>query len=116
MNKINAKASEADGARELTIEYNLGENLDEAVQLYGKEVVHQNFVADTVVKIQGIMRRLMGGKEPKNDKEIVAFFAEWKPVLKSARGKSQLDKTKDAYGKLSDEEKKVLLAQLKAGK
>ena len=49
----------------VTVNYDFGENLDEARQKFGDEVVYSNYRAHAIVTIQSIVRRgIVAGKTP----------------------------------------------------
>jgi hypothetical protein len=101
--------------REVTVNYDFGENLDEAIAKFGKESIHSNFVANVVITIQSGMRHLAeGGKETagKTDAEIQAVYDAWKPGIARPRvgdTVSMLEK----FSKLDEAKQEDLLTKLK---
>ena len=72
------------GDRKVTINYDFGKTLDDAVAKFGKEVIFSNFVANCVVTIQSGMRgQAIKGK---SDAEIQAHYNTYKVGTASARG------------------------------
>ena len=52
----NKKLSEA-GIAEVGVDYDFGDNLDEAVELFGKEVVYSHYKRAATIFIQDVLRR-----------------------------------------------------------
>lgn len=110
--QITASESEEKGARQLTVDYDLGEKLADSVRLFGEELVHSYFTSATRISLQGLMRRMM--KAGKKDGEIKEAIAAWKPGVKK-KGKSALEKALDLWEKMSPEEQ-AALRKKQAGK
>lgn len=120
--KVSAKLSNSD--RSVEVEYNFGETLAEAVELFGEEVVFSRFKAAAVVDLQALIRRGLTPKtdkegneieSAKTDEEIAASVAEWKPGVKQVTRKSKAEKIKDLVADMSDEDREALLASIMAG-
>ncbi len=118
---ISAKAGTDDEAPSASVSYDFGENLAEAEELFGADVVFSRFVAAATVDIQALIRRHLkegvdkDGKvtsEAKSEEEIVAIVAEYKPGTSTRTRVSATEKANRAIEKLSDEEKEALLASL----
>lgn len=118
--EISAKAGTEDDAPSATVRYDLGDNLDEAVELFGADVVYRRFVAAATIDIQAMIRRGLTRTEgegdakkpaPMTQEELQAAVSEWKPGQTKPR-KSKGEKALDAFNELSDEEKAELLKQL----
>lgn len=108
--KIEAKVGGKDGTiHEITVPF--PENLDEAVEQYGEEIVFNNFRANVVVGLQGNIRSRVGGKEPKTGKALQDSFADWKPNAR-ATGVGRVEKLKERIQQMSAEDKARLLAEL----
>jgi hypothetical protein len=111
MSQITAKAPKAN--TEAAVDVNLGANLDESVALFGAEAVHAGFVGSSTIAVQNIIRRLLEGG--KNQEEIQAALAGWKPGTKIAGGTADPVKAlKTKLATMSVDEAKALLAELKA--
>ncbi len=108
--QVTTSESGEKGARTITTEMPCGNTVAECVKMDGEEIVHNYFSGQKKVAFQAGVRRLL--KDNKTDKEIVAKMAEWKPGLKKP-GKSAVEKAQDAWGKLSDVERKALLAAMR---
>lgn len=108
---VKTKVGKDKDSRETTIAYDFGDDLASAAKMHGEKEVFDIYVRGGKVDLQAFVRRLQKGG--KTDKEIVAAVKkEWKPGVKAARGKSQLEKATDAFGKLSDAEKAALRKKL----
>jgi hypothetical protein len=115
--KVQAVLTEAQGGpRDIEVDYNFGEGLEEMVDLFGDESVVNNAQAQMKINLQAALRRWMKPDkdgQSKTDEEILALVAGWKPGAKTITRKSSVDKAKDLLGKMSDGEKAQLLAALK---
>ncbi len=118
---ISAKAGTTDDAPSASVNYDFGENLTEAEELFGADVVFSRFVAAATVDIQALIRRHLktpvdkDGKptgEAKTEKEIQELIAEYKPGTSTRTRVSASEKAARAIDKLSDEEKAALLESL----
>lgn len=102
-----------DDGKELVGEftYDFGDNLQEAIEKFGEEVVYARFKAAVVVDVQGVARRLMSGKEPKKGKALQDAINEWKPGVQRSR-KSKTEKALAILEGMSDEERQEFLDSL----
>lgn len=115
--EISVKAPKVERNFEST--YDFGATLEEAVELFGEDVVFAGFVSSGVIDAQNFIRLRLEKKTEEggfsySDDAISADFAEWKPGIKSRERISPLDKIKKALGSLSEEQKAALLASLGA--
>lgn len=108
-NVISAKLKDND--RTVTVSYEFGETLREAVQKFGEEVVFSRYLAAAVVDLQALLRR--GIKVGKTDSEITSMVAAWRPGVKMVSRKSAGEKIKDAFAGMSDGDRKALLEELR---
>ena len=109
-NTINATTKDTD--RTVSVDYNFGKTLKESIDLFGEDVVHNNFQAQAVISLQSLLRR--GIKGEKNDEEIAKMAMDWKPGMKTVTRKSAQEKIKDAFGGMTDEDRKALLKELRS--
>jgi hypothetical protein len=116
--EITAKVNSSD-REAVTVTYDFGDNLDEAVSLFGAEVVFARFAAAATVDLQGVIRRHMVdqlGKDgqvtsaAKSDEEIAELVANWKPGLAKPK-KSAKEKLTDMLAALDPEARAALLAE-----
>ncbi len=110
--EIKAKVPELD--RTITIDYDFGANLDEAVQKFGGEVIYEDFIDSAVITLQSAMRSMARAK--KTDEEIATALAEWKPGV-SRRGKTDpIAGLMARFGKMTPEKQQELIEKLLASK
>lgn len=99
------------GDRSVTINYDLGENLEDMKAKFGEEIVFSNARQQMKIGIQGIIRRMIEKGKP--DKDIADHIAGYKPGLAGER-QDPIEKFKSKWQSLSKEEKDKLLKELKA--
>lgn len=109
--QIVTSAGKDKDARSLTVDFDLGENLKDAVKKFGEDAVYRGFQQAEVVNVQGHIRRLL--KAGKTDKEIVESLNDYEVGAKKKRGKTAMEKTMDLWEKLTPEERKALLSKVK---
>ena len=110
--KITTSESNEKESRQLTLDYDFGNTLPETIEKFGDAICHNHVTASFKVAIQGNIRRLL--KLGTSDKDILLAMDKWEPGMKK-EGKSPGEKAKDAFGRLSDDERKAFLKELKAG-
>lgn len=120
MATVNAKTKVTDKAddgtetsREVTAsaEYNIPESLEELRAAFGDEVVASNAANAITIALQAFMRRHI----EKSAEELQALVSAWKPETRAAVvRKSAFEKASDAIGGLTAEQRKELIAKLKA--
>ena len=109
--QVTTSESGEKGARTITTEMPCDEKAIAGNEtIYGKDIVLNYFIGQLKVAHQAFVRRML--KDKKTDKEIAEALKAWKPGLKKP-GKSAVEKAKDAWSKLSDAEKKALLADMR---
>ena len=91
------------------VDYNFGNNLEEAVELFGESVIFEKFRAQSVVNLQSFIRTQQNAE--KSDADIKKSVADWRPGIKKA-AIPKTERLKKDFDNLSDEEKKSLLASL----
>lgn len=95
------------GKQEGTVSYNMPEILEEAVQLWGEEVVLSNLLASIRIKIQGIAR------SAENTEEAQSFVNSYNPSVQRERvGGASKKAIFEALKAMSDEDRKAFLSQL----
>lgn len=116
--KVIATLTEAQGGpREIECVYDFGDNLEQAVEMFGEDAVFGGFKAQSKINVQALIRRHMKPDKDgnqKSDSEIQAEVTAWKPGVRSVTRKSAVEKAKDLLGGMSAEEKQKLLADLMA--
>jgi len=111
--EITARVGKEEGSPSATVTYDMGDNLQEAVEKFGDDVVFKRFEQSLVIEIQAIIRRHLSGETPKTEAEIQALISEFSPGLQRKR-KSTKEKALDLLEGLSEEERKEILASLTA--
>lgn len=80
MSAITTKAPKA-GDRQITVNYDLGEGLQEKVKLFGEQIVDSHAESSITVALQGIVRTALEKGVP--DEDIHKLIAGWKPGVKT---------------------------------
>jgi hypothetical protein len=118
---ITAKAPAKDdfAGGEATMNFNFGETVDEAVELFGADVVLNGFIRANVVTLQGAMRaKLRAGVEGEDVSDSLLNPVEgtaWKPgVQRVATGEAATKKFEANFDKMSDEDQQAYIAKLQA--
>ena len=99
--------------RSVTVNYDMPTDLDGLVGKFGKDVVYQQAEAALVIALQsGLRRQITTGK---SQDEAQKFADTWSPETRAAvQRKSAAEKVDDLIGGLSVEDRKALIAKLKA--
>ncbi len=105
---IEVSAKTGDG-HEGTLNYDFGVDLDDAVAKFGAEVVFTNFRKSAKIDLQSVMRRYMSA-----GRDINELLTKWKPGVTLERTVDPKAAAKNAFAKMSDEEKKQFIQELKA--
>lgn len=97
-------------SREITIEYDFGTNLADAVEKFGEDIVFSGFVADAKVGLQAIVRARLGKSDDEymSDEEIIAEAAQWKPGVRK-QAADPMAKLQALLGKLTPEQRALIL-------
>ena len=107
---ITAQTSESDPVE---FEYDFGDNLGEAVEIFGEDICYAHIKRSLTVAVQGAARTLI--RAGKSRDEIVDAMAEWRPDM-PRQAKTAEEKLRDMFEGLDPEARKRLLAELKPGK
>lgn len=108
--KISAKLSNQEDNEAVTVEYDFGDNLQDAAEKYGEDVVFQRFRSAATVDLQSLIRR--GIKAGKDAATIQQEASEWAPGVRKTTKKSAEERIKEQFSKLSQEEREALMAEL----
>jgi hypothetical protein len=81
--KFTTKASKADNARSITLEFNTGATVEEKVTMFGADVVNDATDDSIIIKIQSTVRKMMA--DGKSDADIKTWVAAYKPGTRNAR-------------------------------
>lgn len=112
---VEAKLPSTD--QEISVEYDFGDNLNEATELFGADVVFSNFKASVTVTLQGFMRSQMKADKEgnvKTDEEVIAAVAGWLPGQRTSRGKSKAEKLADLFKGMSEADIADLISEANA--
>ena len=110
--EVVARLGKEEDAPAATVNYNFGDNLDEAIGLFGDEAIFSRFRSASVVDLQALIRRHLSGEKPKSQDEIQALADEWKPGIGTRVKRSPKDKALDALAALTPEDRATLLESL----
>ena len=100
-----------DQEKVVTAEYGVPETLDALRAKFGDEVVASNAAGAIVIALQAFMRRHID----KSQEELQSLVSAWKPDIRAAVvRKSAFEKASEAIGGLTPEQRKELIAKLKA--
>ncbi len=117
--EVNAKRQGSDHA--VTCTYEFGENLKEACELFGDDVVYSKFKAAAVIDLQGVMRRAMFKEEGEGDDKVLVpvdqedvqkVVDDWKPGVSNRVVRTPKERALAALKGMSPEDIKALLADL----
>jgi hypothetical protein len=116
MAKIDVKATKViDGIeRQACVQYDFGDNLQDAVAKFGEKAVYDDFVASAKITLQAGMRRLL--EAGKSEAEIASALATWKPGVKMERMVDPVAALMNKFGTMSEEEQLALIEKLKSMK
>ena len=115
--ELTTRAGTTEDSRTLTVKYNRPENLAEATEMYGEEVVFSNAMASIVITMQGMIRRHLKGTEKspaKSDEEIQALVDAYKPGVSTRQPKDPTANILKSFEGMDAEKRKDVIAQLKA--
>jgi len=112
--EIGARAGTEEDAPSATVSYDFGDNLDDAAERFGGDVIFSRFKAAATVDLQALIRRNLKGENPKNQKEIQVLVDEWQPGVSTRSRKSPQEKAQIAIDALSEDQKAALLESLMA--
>lgn len=110
------------GGTPVKVQYNFPADLAGLTAKFGESVVYSKAMDSLVIDVQALVRRNLeerkdkAGKvisSPKNETEIQAIVAAWIPGAGAVR-KTPVEKIGSLISQMTPEEKKALLAQLKA--
>jgi len=103
--EVSAKKDEKEG----TINYDFGADLDEAVEMFGADVVFSRYRAAAKIDLQAVMRRYLAA-----GKDCEELAEKWKPGMVMERVVDPKAAAKNAFAKMSEEEKEAFLAELRS--
>ena len=101
-----------------TAHVDLGQSAEDAIAKFGDEIVYSNFVQQSVVRVQGLIRSrvdkgIKAGKDIETIRnEVQEEFKDWTPDKVTVNRKDPVEKAQEAFEKLPPEKQKELLKQL----
>ncbi len=110
MVSISAKAPKVD--KEATVNVDLGNDVQDAINKFGAEVVFSNFKANAVITAQSNIRRYL--EKGMGQEEIQAKLSAWKPGVAMDRTVDPKAAIMSKFAGLSAEDKKAILEKLMA--
>ena len=100
------------GSRSLTVSYDFGDNLQDAVAKFGEDVVFSNMQQSMKISLQALIRR--GIDKATEDEAIIAQAAAWKPGVASQRAADPVASITAKWAALTPEARAELLKKLKS--
>ena len=111
---VTAKTKLEDGSEgSASVEFEFGDTLEASVSIFGEQRVHDHFVRNAKIALQGYIARLL--KAGKSQAEITKSVAEEFKLDGRKPGKSKVDKAADLFAGMSEEEKAAFKKLLKGG-
>ena len=110
--EVSARAGTDEDSPSATVVFDFGDNLDEAAENFGGDVVFSRFKSAATVDLQALIRRNLTLETPKTEEEIQVLVSEWKPGVSTRTRVSAKEKATRAIDALSDEDRAALLEQL----
>lgn len=100
----------------VAVTYNMPTTLDEARSMFGDEVVLSKCLDSVTIDIQANVRRMVvkEGKDAMTPEQIQQKISQYKPSAQSAVRRTPTEKVGDLLGRMSAEEKALLVAKLQA--
>lgn len=108
--------AEQGGPRGISVNYDFGGTLEEAVDKFGDESVLNNFKAQAKINLQAFLRRVMKpkeGEEAPDNAAIQALVDKWMPGTKTVTRKTPLERLQAVLGPMSAEQKREAIKALK---
>lgn len=101
--------------KKATVPFNCPESIEEAVKMWGADVVLSNAIANVVISLQGnIRRRLTGSKDKAGQSaDVVAKELATYIPKKASERMDPVERMAAQIGKMSPEKKAAILAMLR---
>lgn len=99
------------GDREHIADYEFGDTLQDAVGMFGEEVVLSSYKRSQVITYQNAVRRML--EAGKTNEEIDKAMEAWKPGVAMERTSDPIAALMSKWSKLTDEQKAEIIAKLK---
>lgn len=114
---VTARLGNEDDAPSATVTYDFGDNLEEAVEKFGADVVFARFKNAATVDLQALIRRHLDtapDAPKKTAAEIQELATAWKPGVVTRKRKSASEKFEELFGQLSETDRQAMLEKLLA--
>lgn len=105
---ITARAGSGD--TKASAQWNPGSNLDEAIELYGEEVVHNYFIAHGTRNLQNAIRSILSGGG--DQAKVTETLADWKPGVTRRATADPIGKFVKVFGNMDEEAQAQMLQRL----
>lgn len=92
--------------------FDFGDNVQQAIEKFGADVVFSNFKRSAVITAQAAMRRGLEAK--KSEADIAAAMNNWKPGVALERTVDAVKSLIDSFATKTKEEQEAILADLMA--
>lgn len=93
-----------------TIVFDFGEDINQAIELFGAEVVMSNFTKSAIITAQAAIRRML--EAGKTQEEITVKMADWKPGVALERVTDPVASLVARFPTMSAEEQAAVLQKL----
>lgn len=109
---MDIKVKHPETKREIVVQFDLPNKLEDLRKRFGDEVVANHAVAAIKVSVQGVVRNALAADDPaKTPKQIQDIVTAYKPGVR-VRGKTPQEKIAEGFQKLNPDQKRALLKQL----
>jgi len=110
--EVEASKKIGDEERSVAVGYDFGENVEQAIEMFGAEVVHSNFIRASKITLQAVMRRSLEAN--KTDEDISNIAASWKPGVALERSFDPLAALTNKMKNMSDADIAAVFEKLKS--
>lgn len=94
-----------------SILYDFGEDVDEAIEKFGGDVVYSGFCKSSIIVAQAAIRRYL--ETGASEEQIQEKLADWKPGVAMTRVVDPVGAILNKFGDMSDEEQGALIDKLR---
>lgn len=109
LQEVEAKVTKGDRANEVfTVNYDIPDNIEDAIKRFGEEVVHSRFAASLTIDLQSFVRTQIQ-KDGATPATIQTAVDAWVPGVRK-RGKTGEERLREALAAMPAEERLALLA------
>lgn len=110
-NLVEVKAKSPKKEREAAVMVDLGENVQDAIDRFGADVVFSNYIANVKIGVQSGIRRYI--ENDMSDEDIQAKFDTFKPGVTMDRVVDPIAALAKKMAAMSDEERETAFAELR---